>query len=95
MTAVISSLEKPIALLTEELASNNNSFHPCHASSFWEYCWWVVCDKFDGGNMVATCHFDVCKCKMRGGLVTGHGQWVVCWYVPRELTSISKRRPVL
>jgi len=92
MTAVISSLEKPIALLTEELASNN-SFR--HAWSFWECCWWVVRDKCDRGNMVVTSHFDVCKCQMCGGSVTGHGQWVVCWYVPREFTSISKRRPVL
>jgi len=94
MTAVISSLEMPIALLTGELASNN-SFRQCHASSFWECCWWVVCDKFDRGNMVVTCHFDVCKCEVSGELVTGHGQWVVCWYVPHEFTSVSKRRPVL
>jgi len=36
--------------------------HQYHVSSFWECCW-VVCDKF-------TCHFDVCRCKMCGGLVT-------------------------
>ena len=30
--------------------------------------------KFDRGNMVVTCHFDICKWEMRGGLVTGHGQ---------------------
>jgi len=81
---VISSLEKPIALLTEELASNN-SFSQWHASSFWECCWWVVRDKFNRRNMVVTCNFVVCKCEMRDAWGIGHWSRAVSCLLIRTL----------